>query len=523
MSESLVSSQQAISVERWLKRHGFFANPFADQEANREKRLTEYFVETPYYDDVMGLPTNPRSIVVYAGRGSGKSAHRLMVAQACRPKSRSSSVLAVEYDSFGRLAEQIGAGSEIGGSLLRRHLAAIMERTVEALIGSLCSDPNLASSFPLERAGRLKYFWERYGVTVDDPSLYFGLLRSQCSRPLDFEWSAFRTAWHSEDLLSLIEGSCLRENSRAMLLAELVDVPSDRINETLLSVAALYELLVALVRSSRLEAVYVLVDRVDEAHALADRPDRVADMLTPLIGELPLLECPGAAFKFFIPDDVARILAERPGIRTDRILFRELHWQDEMMEELLSARLSYFSDGKIAALGELCEPDLAAEVDAKIVEFALGVPRNLLRLAEELILAHCSRSGETLLLSRSDWQEALARYHGTTSVPGLRAPTHPPLRLHPRTRTVTVGSRTVSLTEALFDLLWFMAQRPGKVVPNHKLWEFAGSHDALRSSVSRIRRQIEQDARKPDYLVTVRGEGMRLDNVLPAENAEETE
>jgi hypothetical protein len=55
-------------------------------------------------------------------------------------------------------------------------------------------------------------------------------------------------------------------------------------------------------------AVYVLVDRVDEAPGIGSDPERAVTLLEPLISNQPLLEMPHLAFKFFIPSSVGAAL-----------------------------------------------------------------------------------------------------------------------------------------------------------------------------------------------------------------------
>ncbi len=518
MSQQVVSSQQAASVEQWLKRHGFQANPFADQEADRERRLPEYFVETPYYDDILGDPANPRSLVVYAGRGCGKSAHRLRVGRACRPVSSVSTVLAVDYTSFGRIAPSVSNRHE--ASLLREHLDSILERAVETLIITLVTTPTLAARFPPEDIDNLNAYWGTFGSTSNNPAPYFKLFDSYGTTKSHLNWSQFQAGWRSGQLGSTLEHTGVWTNPSARLLATLTDSTVDKLDPTRMSAADLLGVLAELAHSAGMQAVYVLVDRTDEPHPLAARPDLVADMLAPLIGELPLMECPRVSFKFFLPDEVARRLAEQAGVRLDRVLFRELKWETRYLYDLLSSRITAFSNGRISALGEICDSDLAPVIDLEIVNQALGVPRNLLRLAEDLIVVHCERAGEALLLAHSDWREALHRFHGLSGRPVFKAPAHPPLRLEKATHMVYVGVQGVSLPESQFTLLWYLAKQHGRIAPNHVLWQVAGSSDALRTAVRRIRQTIEADSKNPVYLVTVRGQGLRLDNTLPVEDTQ---
>src|ERR1700694_4529365 len=80
----------------FLMRLGFEANPFQFTNADEEAKLNEYFVAPPYFASVYGDPAEPTSCMVFAPRGSGKSAQRRMVAMT----APSEQVLCVTYDSF---------------------------------------------------------------------------------------------------------------------------------------------------------------------------------------------------------------------------------------------------------------------------------------------------------------------------------------------------------------------------------------------------------------------------------------
>ncbi len=520
MAKRLASAHQVVSVEGWLKRRGFEANPFADTEADREQQLPAYFVETPYYDDILGDPRKPRSMVIYASRGCGKSAHRVMVSAACRPKTARSLVLGVEYTTFEPFSDGLRVGHK--ANALQDHITAILDQTVETFLLALFSEASLCVRLPAENVDDLRAYWQEYGSTYGNPAAYFRFLRHMNSRgattPID--WPAFRSTWEDGNLSLWLREGPNADHPEVALLADLVETPTRQVMLDRLSPNALFSGLVSLVRSTDIEAVYILIDRVDESHALVAKPEAITDVLVPLIGELPLMETPGAAFKLFLPTEVAEKLVLRPEVRSDRISFRELRWDEQTLRELLGARLSAFSNGEITSFGQLCEPDLATEIDQALVRQAMGVPRNLLRLAEELIIVHCQRDGEALSLTRKDWHAAREHYFGAVGTTGFKASIHPPLRLDVKARAVAIGSRTISLTDANFKLLHFLAQRSNVTVEGYDLWQAGWSDASLRTAVKRIRQAIEPDSKNPVYLITVRGEGLRLENVLPSAEQE---
>jgi two-component system phosphate regulon response regulator OmpR len=69
------------------------------------------------------------------------------------------------------------------------------------------------------------------------------------------------------------------------------------------------------------------------------------------------------------------------------------------------------------------------------------------------------------------------------------------------------------LTTAEASLMRVLAQRPGEIVSRDELIErsaVTGNARTVDVQVVRLRRKLDDDARQPRYLVTVRGEGYVL-------------
>jgi DNA-binding response OmpR family regulator len=84
-------------------------------------------------------------------------------------------------------------------------------------------------------------------------------------------------------------------------------------------------------------------------------------------------------------------------------------------------------------------------------------------------------------------------------------------------RAVTVRGTPIYLSAREFDLLLLLAERPGHVVTRRFLidtiWgpDFYGDERALDVYIHALRKKIEPDPERPQYLQTVRGVGYRLD------------
>jgi DNA-binding response OmpR family regulator len=89
-------------------------------------------------------------------------------------------------------------------------------------------------------------------------------------------------------------------------------------------------------------------------------------------------------------------------------------------------------------------------------------------------------------------------------------------------RTATLDGTPVELTPREFDLLRYLAERPGQVVGKRELlaevWHlpYGGADKTVDVHLSWLRRKLGETAQAPRYLHTVRGVGVRLAGPEPA-------
>jgi DNA-binding response OmpR family regulator len=89
------------------------------------------------------------------------------------------------------------------------------------------------------------------------------------------------------------------------------------------------------------------------------------------------------------------------------------------------------------------------------------------------------------------------------------------LRIDLVRRAVTLGGKSIDLTRREFDLLAYLAARPGEVVGRAELraevWQQPyGDDQTIDVHLSWLRRKLGETAAEPRYLHTVRGVGFRL-------------
>ncbi len=90
------------------------------------------------------------------------------------------------------------------------------------------------------------------------------------------------------------------------------------------------------------------------------------------------------------------------------------------------------------------------------------------------------------------------------------------LFVDPRTRTVTLDGVPLELTPKEFELLAYLAARPGQVIPKRELltevWRqpYGGADKTVDVHLSWLRRKLGESAQAPRYVVSVRGVGVKL-------------
>ncbi|MFH0244213.1 response regulator transcription factor [Streptomyces sp. HK10] len=97
------------------------------------------------------------------------------------------------------------------------------------------------------------------------------------------------------------------------------------------------------------------------------------------------------------------------------------------------------------------------------------------------------------------------------------------LVIDPLRRQAELDGRALDLTRREFDLLAFLAQRPGVVVPRRELlaevWQQSyGDDQTIDVHLSWLRRKLGETAANPRYLHTLRGVGVKLEP--PRESAQ---
>ena len=91
------------------------------------------------------------------------------------------------------------------------------------------------------------------------------------------------------------------------------------------------------------------------------------------------------------------------------------------------------------------------------------------------------------------------------------------IEIYPDKYEVTVRSESIELTPKEFDLLLYLARRTGRILSREQLlnaiwnYDFAGETRIVDVHISHLREKIEEDTKNPQYIITARGFGYKLE------------
>lgn len=91
------------------------------------------------------------------------------------------------------------------------------------------------------------------------------------------------------------------------------------------------------------------------------------------------------------------------------------------------------------------------------------------------------------------------------------------LSIDPVRREVKINNNLIMLTALEFDILHFLASRPGRVWRRDELiqniwdYEYVGDQRVVDVHIGQIRKKIELDSNEPSFIQTVRGVGYKFE------------
>lgn len=388
-----------LSPDSFLGSRGFSENPFILTNADEEQNLSSYFVPPPFFDAVLGQAAEPKSCTVFAPRGGGKPAQKVMIEATSRVSSNDASFLCLTYDRF-ILPDKFSPKS----ASLDWHLLNI----VRILTASLLVDIE-----EHDKQGLLDQ--EEKDFLVKTARNY--LFDINLSEFQNLIYSMRNWQGHAEDIFKKYGGQIANLLTAIAARFDLgkIEALGGTVDNTRATLIVYFERLISVAQKLGYRAVYILVDRVDETSVTQNDANSSFEFIQSLLLDLHVLETKGCAFKFFLWDQVRSKYISAGG-RTDRIPLYSLNWNFNEMSTMLSERLKAYSEGKVKSMSELLADDDGFDLHSLVTILAFGSPRDMIRLCKAIVDEKTRVKNEPGILERRFVNQGISTFSDQRSL-----------------------------------------------------------------------------------------------------------
>ncbi len=340
----------SIEIEGFLRTRGFHKNPFATTNAEQEtEELPAFFQRVAWFDQLVGDPQHPESLILFAPQGHGKTSHRLELGR--RAGEHETPALVLTLNDFS--------------PLLRSSLEQV---TIDAYIALIRQLFLHALDDQLQRSGR-----------------HLRLLQQHSTL-----WPFF---------CALLKRYTPRRALAQRMPPELADYAA-ALEQNDLGAKAWLKELADLAQAAGFASVYVLLDGIDELRETKGQSQAIFRLLSPLLDAPGLLQECGFAFKFFLPQDLEAEMRQQQIGRLDRMPTFSLSWTTDDLCAMLAQRLTAYSlldqtnpaSALVGRFRDLCAVDF--DVDARLAQAARTSPRRMIDLAREIVICHCRSTNQ---------------------------------------------------------------------------------------------------------------------------------
>ena len=351
-----------MSYSDLLHSLGLTLDPFAKTNADEEDLLKSYFIEPPFFKAVYGDLATPKSAVVFAPRGGGKTALKRMLELS----SLTEPFMCITYNRFAV------SNLRLKDIDLDYHLRSIVRLLLVAVLSSVAERG--IQSFTNDDRHLIYIFTKEYLSEIDSTELKLAIQSVQNLSDKAKEW------WNNfTGPIGLILNSLLHRIGLGAAEIEKFRVSSGHLGQKI----GQLEVLASLAIKLGYQCIYVLVDRVDETALTSNKGSNSFEFISPLVLDLQLLELKGFGFKFFLWD---LLMDEyRSAARPDRVKYYNLHWEVPQLRQMLSKRLLAHSTDHVGSLGSISAPEVRHELDNAVALFSQGSPRNIIRICKEIL------------------------------------------------------------------------------------------------------------------------------------------
>lgn len=377
-------------MKLFLQEFGFESDPFASTNAADEPLIQDYFVDPPFFASVSGDPKNPKSTLIFAPRGGGKTAQKIMLEKF---SAETQEFLCVTYDKF--ITGQKTKLGDIDADFHLNNINRILLITCLILISE--------NSY--------------YEPTKSEKDLIVQLSRlhldSIGKEEMKNILNSIKSLGHRADDIWIKYGSGIRALFNAIAARFDVGKIEDlQIQSTTESPRYVFEQLCRIARSLSDTSVYILVDRVDENPLTSADAEKSFLFLKDVLLDLNLLEMEGTAFKMFLWDGVRQFYDENGG-RPDRIPQFALEWSVNDLDSILSKRLNAHSNSKVSRFDHMVAPGYKLDAHKLISYFSHGSPRDSIRICKSIIDEHVKHGDNNSKIQPRTIHRAIVNFSST--------------------------------------------------------------------------------------------------------------
>lgn len=394
-----------ITENQWVDYFGFQRFPFdrpeaGNEEFSRPEFLAACFVKPDKFDKIMGQADNPVSSFLFAARGTGKTACRVMIDYYCKignfplkshKDTQNNFVLSIPHVYLSNVVDMSRREDGKIHILAKNHVAEILQRAIPVFVELIAKMPDgIANVQKLLDADKKDLGWLI--------ACYSNHLSSaQANFVQSIGLNVFAQGESSIGFPHLSKSNKTpRQSSLAgyRLSKQAQNSPLDHLRDW-----------TYLVHKVGISSTYVLIDGVDEIMetADADNPEFGYEIIRPLLTNLQLMDStPYLALKFFLPSQLEPFLNADKAFRRDRgFVIETIAWTEDELIKLLRNRIDALKhpdfeirDRTVAGFDTLCIPELREQIEYDLAGQAKGNPRHLMNLCAQMVVAHCGREIE---------------------------------------------------------------------------------------------------------------------------------
>lgn len=364
-----------MAYQRLLANLGFNSDPFSKTNADEEERLEDYFIPPPFFNAVFGNPEDPKASIVFAPRGGGKTALKRKIELSSINKN----FLCITYNQFDT------AGIKLGDIDFEYHCNNIIKLILIAILTALGNQG--VESLSKDDRHFIYIFIKNYFQKLDQHKLKDSIKNVKNFSDTAKDW------WNKfTGPIGIVINGVLSKIGLGEAEIKEFQEKGGQIGNKFQQLDKLYEI------SEKLgyKSIYVLIDKVDETD-ITGTSDKSYKFISSILGNLQFLELKGYSFKFFLWD----LLLDhyREVARPDRIKYYRLQWTPDQLENMLSARLAAYSEGRVTSLQSLCDFESNQTIDRVITFLANESPRNTVRISKSIVDQQSEIDSEANLIS----------------------------------------------------------------------------------------------------------------------------